>query len=286
MDERPHLISADALEKRLGEPGLSIVDAAWYLPVHKRDARAEYEAAHIPHAVFFDHDRVVEPDTGLPHSLPNEKLFAQFAGSMGIAATDTVVVYDGPGLFSAPRAWWMFRTMGVEKVLILDGGFDRWKSEGRPTTAELPRIAPCLFEPRFDEDRVASLAEMRGVVAGGSAQVVDARPAGRFTGDEPEPRPGMRAGHMPGARNLPAANLSENGSLLPPEKLEAAFEEAGVDLDRPIVSSCGSGITAAIVTLALESLGKRDAKLYDGSWAEWSTQGDTEAVTGPAETRA
>ncbi|MBE7183731.1 MAG: 3-mercaptopyruvate sulfurtransferase [Methylobacterium mesophilicum] len=282
MAERTFTVSPDWLGERLGSPGLSVIDASWYLPAQNRDAKAEYDAAHIPGAVFFDHDLIVEPDTGLPHSLPNEKLFAQFAGSMGISVDDTIVVYDGPGLFSAPRAWWMFRVMGAKEVFVLDGGFDRWKVAGRPVTAEPTKIAPCLFEADFDESRVASLADMRRLVADGSARVVDARPAGRFTADEPEPREGMRGGHMPGAANLPAMSLSEDGKLLAPERLREAFEKAGVDLDGPLVTSCGSGVTAAVLTLALETLGQADNRLYDGSWSEWGALPDTPVETGPA----
>ncbi len=279
-DSRPFIVSPDWLEPRLNEPGLSIVDASWYLPAHNRDARGEHDDGHIPGAVFFDHDTVVEPDTGLPHSLPNPTLFAQFAGSMGISADDTIVVYDGPGLFSAPRAWWVFRVMGAKKVFILDGGFDRWKAAGRPVTDEPTRIAPCLFEARFDENAVARLDEMRRIVDGKAAQVVDARPSDRFAGAAPEPRPGVRPGHMPDAVNLPALTLSADGALLPPEKLRTAFEDAGVALDRPIIASCGSGVTAATLVLALETIGHADHRLYDGSWTEWASQPDTPAVVG------
>lgn len=271
-------VSPDWLEERLEKPGLSIVDASWYLPTQNRVAKAEYDAAHIPGAVFFDHDLIVEPGSQLPHTLPDPKLFAQFAGSMGISAEDTIVVYDGPGLFSAARTWWMFRTMGARNVLLLDGGFDRWKAAGRPVTAEQTKIAPCLFDVDFSEAKVADLDAIRSFVGGGG-QVVDARPADRFSGEQPEPRPGVRAGHMPGAKNVPALSLSADGKLLPPEKLKAAFEGAGVDLSQPIVTSCGSGITAAVLTLALETLGHTDSRLYDGSWTEWGSRPDTDVVT-------
>ena len=270
-------VPPDWLEARLGKPGLSIVDASWYLPAQDRDAKAEYDAAHIPGAVFFDHDLIVEPNSGLPHTLPNPKLFAQFAGSMGISADDTIVVYDGPGLFSSARAWWMFRTMGAKTVLLLDGGFDRWKAAGRPVTADPTKIAPCLFEVDFAGGQVAALEDVREFIGDGG-QVVDARPADRFSGEQPEPRPGVRAGHMPGAKNVPALSLSEDGKLLAPERLKAAFESAGVDLSQPVVTSCGSGITAAVLTLALETLGRADSRLYDGSWTEWGLRPDTDVV--------
>ncbi|MER2633378.1 MAG: sulfurtransferase, partial [Rhizobiaceae bacterium] len=179
--ESSFIVDADWLEANLGKPGLSIVDASWYLPAQKRDAKAEYEAAHIPGAVFFDQDAVVDPESKLPHTLPDALTFARHVGSMGISADDTIVVYDGPGLFSAPRVWWMFRTMGVFQVFLLDGGLDRWKAAGKPVTAEPTKVAPCVFHAEFDEKRVASFEEMQGIVGGGERQIADARPAGRFT---------------------------------------------------------------------------------------------------------
>jgi thiosulfate/3-mercaptopyruvate sulfurtransferase len=279
-EKSPFVVSADWLEERLSSPGLSIVDASWYLPAQNRDARAEYETAHIPGAVFFDHDAVVDPDSDLPHALPDPLTFERFASSMGIAREDTIVVYDGPGFLAAPRAWWMFRVMGAEKVYVLDGGFDRWRAEGRPVTNQPTRIAPTAFVPRFDKSRVASLADMRRIVETGEAQIADARSAGRFAGTEPEPRAGLRSGHMPGAVSVPSASLAENGSLLPLDRLKARLEEAGLDLDKPVVTSCGSGVTAAVITLALESLGHRDNRLYAGSWSEWGKYADTPVVAG------
>lgn len=276
----PYVVSGDWLEERLGKPGVSIVDASWYLPAQGRDGKAEYDAEHVPCAVFFDQEKVVEPGSGLPHTLPKPALFAQFASSMGIDEEDTIVVYDGPGFFSAPRVWWMFRTMGAREVYVLDGGFDRWKREGRPTTSETTKIAPGFFEIDFDARRVASLDDMRMIVESGAAQVADARPAGRFTGKDPEPRPGMRSGHMPGARNVPATSLSKDGSLLPVVELRKVLEGAGLDLSKPVVTSCGSGITAAVISLALASVGHEDNRLYDGSWSEWGGLQDTPVVTG------
>ena len=283
MDDHPSfIVSPDWLQERLHAPGMAILDASWHMPAAGRDAHAEYDAAHIPGAVFFEQDLVVEPGSSLPHTLPRPELFAQFAGAMGVAAEDTIVVYDGPGLFTAPRVWWMFRVMGAKNVFVLEGGFDRWRAEGRPVTAEPTKIAPNLFKVSFDAARLASLEDMRGIVAAGGAQVVDVRAAGRFEGSEPEPRPGMRSGHMPGALNLPFSQLAENGSLLPPERLRAVLERAGVDLDKPVVSSCGSGVTAAVLNLALETLGHRDHRLYDGSWSEWGGRPDTPVETGRA----
>ncbi|MBB6470225.1 thiosulfate/3-mercaptopyruvate sulfurtransferase [Aminobacter lissarensis] len=281
-DKSAFVIDADWLEKRLGTPGLSIVDASWYMPAQKRDPRAEYDSAHIPGAVFFDQDLIVDPDSALPHTLPSPSLFARFVGSMGISADDTIVIYDGPGFQTAPRVWWMFRIMGVFQVYILDGGFDRWKAAGRPVTAEPTKTAPGVFHVDYDASKVVSLAEMRKIVASGSAQVADARSAGRFEGTDPEPRAGLRSGHMPGARSVPSVTLSENGELLPLDRLKATLEASGLDLSKPIVTSCGSGVTAAVITLALQSLGHGDVRLYDGSWTEWGGMSDTPVVTGKA----
>jgi thiosulfate/3-mercaptopyruvate sulfurtransferase len=275
-------VSADWLEKNLGKPGLSIVDGAWYLPAQGRNARAEYEAGHVPGAVFFDHDKVVDPNSTLPHTLPSPEEFARIVGAMGIAETDTIVVYDGPGLFSSARCRWMFGVMGAEKVFILAGGLDGWKREGRPLTNEITKIAPNVFNVSFDETRVASLEDMRKFVGTGSTQIADARAAGRFEGVDPEPRPGLRSGHMPGARNIPVNSLSRDGKLLPEDELKGLVESAGIDLSKPVVASCGSGVSAAVIALALETLGHGDTRLYDGSWSEWGGLADTPVVTGKA----
>lgn len=279
-EDSPFTVDADWLEQRLGQPGLSIVDASWYLPAQKRDARGEYDAAHIPGAVFLDQDAVSDQDSPLPHTLASPRDFAQYVGTMGISADDTIVVYDGPGFFSAPRAWWMFRVMGVFQTYILDGGFDRWKTEGHPVTTEPTKIAPGIFHADFDASRVASLEDMRRVVGSGESQIADARSPGRFAGAEPEPRAGVRPGHMPGAHNLPYNVLSENGVLLPKPKLREIVEQAGIDLSKSVVTSCGSGVTAAVITLALETLGHTDNRLYDGSWTEWGGLLDTPVETG------
>ncbi|MEI5679772.1 MULTISPECIES: 3-mercaptopyruvate sulfurtransferase [unclassified Mesorhizobium] len=279
-EKSPFVVDADWLQAKLKTPGISIVDASWYLPAQKRDARAEYDAAHVPGAVFFDVDMVIDPDSDLPHMLPRPNVFAQHVGSMGISADDTIVIYDGPGFFSAPRVWWMFRVMGVFQVYILDGGFDGWKAAGLPVTSEPTKTAGSVFHADFDAARVASLADMRRIVESHERQIADARPAGRFTGVDPEPRAGMRSGHMPGARSVPASSLSENGQFLPLDRLREKLEGAGLDLSQPIVTSCGSGVTAAVITLALESLGHTDNKLYDGSWTEWGGLSDTPVATG------
>ncbi|WP_169054085.1 3-mercaptopyruvate sulfurtransferase [Nitratireductor sp. XY-223] len=274
------VVSADWLEERLGQEGLRIVDASWYLPAQERDARAEYDAGHIPGAVFFDHDVVVEPGVDLPHALPSPGVFAQHVSALGISDTDTIVVCDGLGMFTAPRVWWKFRVMGAANVLVLDGGIDGWKRDGRPVNTETPSHPEGTFNPVFDEEAVVRIAQMREVVASGSHQVADARGAGRFTGEEAEPRAGMRSGHMPGACNVPVFSLSENGHLKPLDALRTTLEEAGIDPQGPVVTTCGSGVTAAVITLALHSLGNENTRLYDGSWSEWGARDDTPVATG------
>lgn len=277
------VVSGDWVEKQLGSPGFKTIDASWYLPMQKRNGAQEFAEGHIPGSVFFDQDAIADHSTDLPHSLPSPDFFALEMGKLGISDTDVIVVYDGPGFFSAPRVWWMLRTMGVEKVYVLDGGLDEWKTQARPIETGVPDPEPATFTPRFRGRRVTSFGEMRTIVDTGASQVVDARGAGRFTGHEAEPRAGMRSGHMPGARNLPAANLSANGHLKDLDTLRSMMAEAGIDLSRPVVTSCGSGVTAAVVTLALESLGHTNNSLYDGSWSEWGGRDDTPIITGPAE---
>lgn len=278
MSDNSAFVTADWLEKRLGEPGLKIVDGAWYLPAQQRDARAEYDAGHIPGAVFFNHDLTVEPGSKLPHTLPSAESFARFAGAMGISETDTIIVYDGFGLFSAPRTRWLFRVMGAENVFILDGGLDGWKKDGRPLTAEITKIAPNVFNAELKAEQVATLEDMREIVADGTTQIADARPAGRFKGQDPEPRPGLRGGHMPGAKNIAFSNFSRDGHMVGKDELKTLLEDSGVDLSKPVVTSCGSGVSAAIISLALETVGHKDNRLYDGSWAEWGGLADTPVV--------
>ncbi|AJY46720.1 3-mercaptopyruvate sulfurtransferase [Martelella endophytica] len=276
------VVSPDWVAERLGSPGFAVVDASWYLPAHQRDAKAEYAAGHLPGAVFFDQDEIADKESGLPHTLPAPEFFAAEMGRLGIGEGDTIVVYDGPGFFAAPRVWWMLRIMGAEDVYALDGGLDGWKAESRPLETETPARPAKTFIPAFRDERVTSFEAMRDIVGSGKRQIADARGAGRFEAVEPEPRPGMRSGHMPGARNLPAGSFSKDGKFKTVEELRAMFDEAGIDLDRPVVTSCGSGVTAAIITLALESVGHADNTLYDGSWSEWGSRDDTAIVTGKA----
>jgi thiosulfate/3-mercaptopyruvate sulfurtransferase len=271
-------VSPAWLADHLADPNVAIVDGSWYLPAASRDPRAEYLAGHIPGAVWFDVDKYADHSSGLPHMLMPPAEFAALAGRLGIADTNTIVVYDGMGLFSAPRVRWNFLVMGARDVRILAGGLPAWRAENRPLeTGEATRPVT-TFHADFDPSRVAALPEMQVLVRTGERQILDARPAGRFTGAAPEPRPGIRSGHMPGAKSAPADTLVENGRLKSPEALRAQFQAAGIDLQKPIVTTCGSGVTAATLKLALEQAGAADVILYDGSWTEWGGRDDTEVV--------
>ena len=251
------LITTQALALLLGAASLSVVDATWFMPGDPRDARAEHARAHIPSAVYFDIDAIADTASPLPHMLPSPEAFAQAAGALGLARDKRIVVYDAQGMFSAPRVWWTLRTMGFHNVAVLDGGLRKWLAEGRPVEAGAVQPAASKVTPDFDPTLVRDLAAMRDAVARpGQTQILDARPAPRFSGEAPEPRTGLRGGHMPGALGLPVSSLvAEDGTLKPAPELAALFAAAGVELDRPAVATCGSGVSAAVIALALARLG-------------------------------
>jgi len=277
-----NLVSTEWLAENLSSPKLAIVDGSWYLPAQNRDAKAEYLAAHIPGAVRFDIEEISDRSSPLPHMMPSAEQFARQMGELGIGEEMTVVVYDGAGLFSAPRVWWMLRVFGARDVRILDGGLPKWQSEKRPTEAGPVTRPHRPFRTHFDPDAVADMARVRKALESGSVQVIDARPAERFSGAAPEIRPGIPSGHMPGALNAPSSSLLEKGRLKSPQALERVLDEAGLARDRPVITSCGSGVSAAIISLALDELGRPAQALYDGSWTEWASTKGNSIATGPA----
>lgn len=268
------LVSTEWLEGHLTAPDVVVVDGSYYVPTMKRNARQEYLDAHIPGAVFFDIEEIADHATDLPHMLPKPEAFSSAVRDLGIGDGQTIVVYDGIGLYAAARVWWTFRVFGAKEVFILDGGFPKWKAEGRAIEFGEVKRLPRHFTARMDHGAVAALNDVQTALATGTAQVVDARSAERFRGQAAEPRAGLRAGRMPGALNVPYQMLLDDGRLAPPDRLAAAFAAGGVDLNKPIITSCGSGVTAAILTFALDALGTDQTSLYDGSWAEWGARQD------------
>lgn len=277
------LVTTEWLERELGASDLKVIDATWCLPADGRDPRAEYEAEHIPGAVFLDLDDVSDSSNPVPHMMPPEPRFASRMASLGLRDGQRFVVYDNSPLHSAARAWWMLKSFGAHYVAILDGGLQKWKAEGRPLESGRPQVRHGHFSPSFDSRAVVDKAGVAGLIGGGGHEIVDARGAGRFTGEEAEPRPGMASGHIPGSKNLPQGKLfNPDNSWKRGDALRAAFTAAGVDLDKPMVATCGSGITACVLLFGAHLLGKEDSRLYDGSWAEWGADPATPKATGAA----
>lgn len=274
-DDPKTLVSTDWLQAHLKDPDLRVLDASWYLPDAGRDAKAEYQAAHIPGARFFDIDEISDLRSNLPHMAPPPEKFIARMRAMGVGDGHQVVVYDGAGLFSAARVWWLFRLMGKTDVAVLDGGFPKWKAEGRDTEDMPPVVRDRHMTVSRQNHLVKDVTQVARAAKLGEAEIVDARSAARFRGEVAEPRPGLRSGHIPGARNVPFATmLNGDGTMKPVAELRAVFQAAGVDLSKPVITSCGSGVTAAVLSLALERIGHRNHSLYDGSWAEWGMYDD------------
>ncbi len=282
-DDPKTLVSTDWLASHLDDPDLRVIDASYYLPDMGRDAKAEYDAAHIPGARFFDIDEISDQRSEMPHMAPPVEKFMSRMRAMGIGDGHQVVVYDGAGIFSAPRVWWTFRLMGKTDVAVLDGGFPKWLSEARPVE-DLP---PVMRDRHMTASRqnmlVRDVTQVAAAAKLGDHEIIDARSPGRFRGEEPEPREGLRAGHIPGSKNVHYRTLlNEDGTMKSPDELQAAFEAEGVDLAKPAITTCGSGVTAAILSLALERMGRDRWSLYDGSWSEWGMYGDLKVATGDA----
>ncbi len=281
LDE--NLVSTEWLEQGLGSPDIAILDASWHLPAAKRDAKAEFLEARIPGARFFDIDDIADTASPLPHMLPSPEKFASRMQKMGVGDGIRVIAYDSAGLFSAARVWWMFKVFGHDAVAVLDGGLPKWKRENRPLENGQP--TPPIerhFSAGYRPELVRDMASVTVATMNGTAQIADARSPGRFRGEEPEARAGVRPGHIPGARNVHYASLfTPDGTLRPAHDIVTVFANAGIDLDKPVITSCGSGVTAAILSLALTRAGARDLALYDGSWAEWGSAPGKPVATGP-----
>ena len=282
MQTKTWLTETDELARELDAPDLVIIDASWHMPAENRNAYEEYLAEHIPGAIFFDIDEIADTKSGLPHMLPPPEKFSSRMRSMGIGDGSRIVVYDLAGLFSAARVWWTFRVMGVDDVSVLNGGLPKWKREGRPLESGPPRNRTARhFTARRNLDLVRDVSDIKALLKDRSAEIVDARAADRFAGKAPEPRPGLRSGHIPGSHNLPYAKLlNKDGTFKTGPEIERLFEEAGVDLTKPVVASCGSGITASVLALGLAEIGHRRAAVYDGSWSEWGADQNLPIETG------
>ncbi len=275
QDDPKTLVSTEWLAAHLKDPDLRILDASWYMPAQNRDAKAEYQAAHIPGARFFDIDDISDQRSALPHMAPPPEKFISRMRAMGVGDGHQVVVYDGSGLFSAARVWWTFRLMGKLDVAVLDGGLPKWQAEGRETEDMPPIVKDRHMTTSRQNHLVKDVTQVAHAAKLLEAEIVDARSAARFSGEAPEPRPGLRAGHIPGSKNVPFASvLNGDGTMKPLEEIKAIFSQAGVDLSKPVITTCGSGVTAAVLSLALERIGHRNHSLYDGSWSEWGMYED------------
>jgi thiosulfate/3-mercaptopyruvate sulfurtransferase len=278
----PYLVTPEWLARHLADPNLAVLDGSWHLPPENRDAGAEFDQRHIPGAQFFDINTIADVASGLPHMLPPDDQFADAVGRMGIGNGSQVVVYDTKGLFSAARVWWTFKVMGHDKVAVLDGGLPAWLAAGHAVASGPAQPRPAqTFTARRNAGMIRTMSDVRRLIGSTTTQLVDARPAPRFTGAQPEPRPGLTQGHMPGARNLPFTQLlNADGTLKSEAALRTALAAAGVDAAKPVVASCGSGVTASMVALALAILGRSDTAVYDGSWAEWGRDAANPVATG------
>ncbi len=276
------LVSTAWLAERLGRADLQIVDGSWWMPAEIRSGHGEYLDAHIPGAIFFDIDAIADRTVDLPHMLPTPEAFAEAVGALGLSREATIVCYDSFGIRAAARVWWTLRVMGFTQVFVLDGGLKAWSGEGRPVEAGQVTLAPTALKPIFHAALVRDVDDVRGVIASKTAQIVDARGGARFRGEVPEPRAGLRSGHMPGACNVAFDSLLDaDGRMKSADRIEQIFEADHVDLAAPIVTTCGSGVTASVLALALARLGREDVAVYDGSWTEWGGLADTPVVTGP-----